>query len=88
MFGSFGRASSYCWFDGGNLAVQNGNVNFALNVVFRIEDLPVAKNKIEPPSVPGDGTSEESCGHNVNHRLGTVIPDQVQFRVCLGRGPL
>ena len=58
------------WFDGGNLAVANGYVQFRGNVVFRIEDLAVAKNEIVLLSVPRDSTGEESGGQDANHWLG------------------
>ncbi len=71
------------WLDGGNLAVANGYVKFRGNIVFRIEDLAVAKNEIVLLSVCSDSTGEESGGQNAKHWLGvypSIAMTYLRFR--------
>jgi len=80
VYGLFGGAGGNHWFDGGNLAVANGYVPFRGKVVFRIEDLAIAKDEIVLLSVSRDSTGEESGGQDANHWLG-VYPSMAQIFV-------
>jgi hypothetical protein len=65
--GLFGGAGGNRWFDGGNLAIANGYVTLRVHVVFRIDEMAVAKNEIVLLSVRGDSTRKESDGQDAKH---------------------
>ena len=65
--GFLGGAGGNGWFDGGDLAVANGYVTFRVDVVFRIDDVAVAKDEIVLLSVRRESTEEESGGQDAKH---------------------
>ena len=85
VYGLFGGAGGNRCFDGGNLAVANGYVTLRGNVVFRIEDLAVAKNEIVLLRVRRDSTGEESGGQNTNHWSGVYPSIAVAYWRALHR---
>jgi hypothetical protein len=49
------------WLDGGDLAVADGNVEFGIDVILRIDDVAVAEDEIVLLGMRTEGAKEE-CG--------------------------
>jgi hypothetical protein len=65
--GLFAGAGRDGWFDGGNFAVANGYIPLGIHIVFRIENMAVAKNQIILLSVRAESKGKESSSQDANH---------------------